>query len=56
VITADQAGAIQQSGLAPVNPAEPALIARLSPGAYTAIMRGANNTSGVGVIAIYTLP
>jgi Right handed beta helix region len=56
VITADQAGAIQQSGLAPVNPAEPALIARLSPGGYTAIMRGANNTSGVGVIAIYTLP
>jgi hypothetical protein len=56
VITADQAGAIQQSGLAPFNPAESALIARLSPGAYTAIMRGANNTSGVGVIAIYTLP
>ena len=56
VITGDQAGAIQQSGLAPFNPAEPALIARLSPGPYTAIMHGANNTSGVGVIAIYTLP
>ena len=56
VITGDQSGAIQQSGLAPFNPAESALIARLSPGAYTAIMRGANNTSGVGVIAIYTLP
>jgi hypothetical protein len=56
VITGDQAGAIEQSGLAPFNPAEPALIARLSPGAYTAIMHGANNTSGVGVIAIYTLP
>jgi hypothetical protein len=56
VITGDQSGAIQQSGLAPYNPAESALIARLSPGPYTAIMRGANNTSGVGVIAIYTLP
>jgi hypothetical protein len=56
VITGDQSGAIQQSGLAPSNPAESALIARLSPGGYTAIMHGANNTSGVGVIAIYTLP
>ncbi len=55
-ITANQSGAIMQSGLAPSNPAESALIARLSPGSYTAIMRGANNTSGVGVIAIYTLP
>jgi hypothetical protein len=44
VITADQSGMIQQSGLAPFNPAESALIARLSPGAYTAIMHGANNT------------
>ncbi len=56
VITANQSGAIMQSGLAPSNPAESALIARLSPGSYTAIMRGANNTSGVGVIAIYVLP
>jgi hypothetical protein len=56
VITGDQSGMIQQSGLAPFNPAESALIARLSPGAYTAIMHGANNTSGVGVIALYILP
>jgi len=56
VITGDQSGAIQQSGLAPSNPAESALIARLLPGGYTAIMHGANNTSGVGVIAIYILP
>jgi hypothetical protein len=56
VITGDQSEAIQQSGLAPFNPTEPALIARLSPGAYTAIVHRANNTSGVGVIAIYTLP
>ena len=56
VITGDQFEAIQHSELAPFNPAEPALIARPSPGAYTAIVHGANNTSGVGVIAIYILP
>jgi len=40
VITSDQVAAIQNSGDAPANPAEPAMIATLSPGQYTAIVQG----------------
>jgi uncharacterized repeat protein (TIGR03803 family) len=42
-------------GLAPPNAAESALIATLAPGAYTAIVRGANNTTGVGIVEVYNL-
>ena len=47
--------AIQQSGLAPSNDKESALIATLAPGAYTAILRGVNLTTGIGLIEIYDL-
>ncbi|MFZ1221580.1 MAG: hypothetical protein WAO00_20000, partial [Chthoniobacterales bacterium] len=47
--------AIIDSGLAPSNDLESAIMATL-PGngaAYTAIVRGANNTTGIGVVQIY---
>jgi hypothetical protein len=46
---------IQASGLAPSNDLESAIIATLDPGAYTAILSGKNNTSGVGLVEIYDL-
>jgi hypothetical protein len=49
------ASQIQSKGLAPTNPAESALQTTLSPGSYTAIVRGANNGTGVGLVEIYDL-
>jgi hypothetical protein len=44
---------IIEAGLAPSNDAESALLVALAPGAYTAIVRGANNTTGVGLVEVY---
>ncbi len=37
------------------NDAESALVQTLTPGAYTAIVRGVNNTTGIGLVEIYAL-
>jgi autotransporter-associated beta strand protein len=50
-----QAQEIMQSGLAPSHDHEAAIIATLAPGSYTAIMRGAGNTTGIGVVEVYDL-
>jgi hypothetical protein len=50
-----QAALIMADGLAPTNDLESAIDATLAPGAYTAIVRGFNNTTGVGVIEVYDL-
>lgn len=42
--------------LAPTDDRESAIAATLSPGSYTAIVRGKNSTSGVGLIEFYRLP
>jgi len=55
VITSDQVAEIQNSGLAPSDPLESALIATLPPGNYTAIVRGVNNTTGNGLAEVYDL-
>jgi hypothetical protein len=55
IITASQVSAIQNSGHAPTQPSESAIIARLSPGNYTAIVRGVNNTIGVALVEMYDL-
>jgi hypothetical protein len=47
---------IQASGAAPTNPKESAILRVLPAGAATAIMRGVNNTTGVGSVEIYQLP
>jgi hypothetical protein len=55
IITSDQVMEIQNSQLAPTNSAESAIIATLQPGNYTAIVRGVNNTTGVGLVEVYRL-
>lgn len=51
----DQAAVIQATGLAPSNTKESAIIATLQPTNYTAIVKGAGNTSGVGLVEVYHL-
>jgi hypothetical protein len=55
VITRSQVADIQNSGHAPGDPSESAIIADLPPGDYTAIVRGVNNTTGVGLVEVYDL-
>jgi hypothetical protein len=55
IITSDQVAAIRASGHAPGDPSESAIIATLPPGNYTAIVRGANNATGVGLVEVYDL-
>jgi sugar lactone lactonase YvrE len=55
IITSNQVAEIRNSGLAPSNPLESALIATLPPGNYTAIVRGVNNTTGIALAEVYDL-
>ena len=50
-----QEAAIQATGLPPTNDFESAIVATLAPGAYTAIVKGKNNTSGVALVEVYDL-
>ena len=47
---------IERVGLAPLNDAESALLATLAPAPYTAIVRGRNNTVGVGLVEVFHIP
>ena len=51
----DQEQEITASSLAPTDNRESAIIANLVPGAYTAIVRGKNGTSGVALVELYLL-
>jgi len=53
VITGNQVSDIQNSGLAPTEANESAIIADLQPGNYTAIVRGVNDTTGVALVEVY---
>jgi hypothetical protein len=53
--TDTQQAEIQATGFAPGNNLESAIVATLSPGAYTAIVRGQNNGTGVGLVEAYDL-
>jgi hypothetical protein len=46
---------IQQTGLAPTDDREAAIVATLAAGNYTVILRGAGNNTGVGLVEIYDL-
>lgn len=50
-----QKAAIQASGLAPTDDRESAIIRQLEPGAYTAVLRGADGTEGIGLAEVYEL-
>ena len=50
-----QAAELASVHLAPQNPLEPAFVVTLSKGAYTALLSGVNNSTGVGVVEVYDL-
>ncbi len=50
-----QQAEIEAAGLAPTNDKESALIAPLPAGSYTAVVRGANDTTGVSLVEVYSL-
>jgi len=51
----NSANLVQKNGLAPPNALESALVLHLPAGAYTAIVRGANDVTGVGLAEVYIL-
>ena len=46
---------IQNTGIAPSNDLESAILRTLSPGAYTVILSGKNGGTGVGLVEVYDL-
>lgn len=52
---ADQEQQIIDSTIPPSDDRESAIIATLAPGSYTTVMRGANNSEGVGLVEVYAL-
>jgi len=46
---------IEASALAPTDDHEPAIVATLTPGNYTAVVRGANNSTGIALVEMYDL-
>jgi Galactose oxidase, central domain len=55
IITSDQRRDIRNSGYAPGDGRESAIIADLPPGNYTAIVRGVNSMTGVALVEVYDL-
>jgi hypothetical protein len=55
IITTNQVRDIRASGLAPADGRESAIIADLPAGNYTAIVRGVDNTTGVGLVEVYDI-
>jgi hypothetical protein len=51
--TDPNAGQVRAAGLAPPNPHEAALARTLAPDFYTVIVRGVNNTTGIGLAEVY---
>ena len=50
-----QEAEIMATMMAPSNDAESAIVATLAPSLYTAIVRGANDTTGVALVEVYNL-
>lgn len=46
---------IEATGIPPTNDAEAAIVRTFAPGGYTAIVRGKNDTTGVGLVEAYNL-
>ncbi len=47
---------VEATGLAPSDDRESVIVTTLSPGNYTAIVRGANGTTGVALVEAYDIP
>jgi hypothetical protein len=50
-----QESALRSTAIAPSNDLEAAIVATLSPGAYTVVVRGKNNATGIGLVEVYNL-
>lgn len=50
-----QESQIAATGLGPQDDSEAAIVAVLDPGSYTAILTGANGTTGIGLVEVYDL-
>ena len=50
-----QASQIQATGLAPADDRESAFTYNLSPGNYTIVLKGKNNSAGIGLIEVYDI-
>ena len=46
---------LRDANLAPANDLESAILATLAPGAYTAVLRGHGNATGIGLVEVYDL-
>lgn len=55
-VNAANAAQLQASGFAPSNSNESAILITLNPGAYTAIVSGAADTTGVGIVEVFSVP
>jgi hypothetical protein len=53
--TGGQESEIEQSGLAPADDRESALVTTLGPATYTGLIRGVNDTTGIATIEVYDL-
>ena len=51
----NQAQALRDANLAPANDLDSAVLVALTPGAYTAIVRGNGNATGIGLVEVYDL-
>ena len=51
----DQEAEIIATGIPPTNDLESAIVRNLVPGNYTAIVRGVNDATGVGLVEVYGL-
>lgn len=51
-----QAGIIDSTGLGPADAKESAIFATLPAGPYTAVVQGANGTTGIGLVEVYNIP
>lgn len=51
----DQQAEIEATGIPPNNDLESAIVRTLAPGAYTAILRGRNDSIGIGLVEVYDL-
>jgi hypothetical protein len=50
------AGELQAAGFAPASSLEPGALLSLDPGAYTVIVQGVGNTSGLAVVGVFAVP
>lgn len=46
---------IEATGIPPLDDQESAVVRTVPPGAYTAVVRGKNDTSGVGLVEVYNI-